>query len=169
MEVHSIFLLSPSVHVLDKTVIGFIFISNLFLPSYTDSDIMPGNFTGKWKTCKSEGWDTLLGKFGVPVDKFPTDIVVTEEITQSGDTITVKYSNNKGSNVREVTFNVGSNFKYEVVPGVELDFATAWEGNKLVLTRTTGEGRIVREIVGANMIVNLNHEGILAKSTYEKA
>ena len=130
---------------------------------------MPGNFGGKWTSCKSEGWDTLLGKFGVPVDKFPTDIVVTEEITQSGDAITIKTSNNKDSNVKEVTVNVGSNFKNQVGPGVELEFTTAWEGDKLVMKQVGGDAESTREIDGAHMVVVVKHAGIVAKTTYDKA
>ncbi|XP_038075828.1 fatty acid-binding protein, brain-like [Patiria miniata] len=130
---------------------------------------MSTNFAGKWTSCKSEGWDKLLSQFGVPLDKIPADIKVTEEITQTGDKVVIKTTNNKDDKVKEVTINVGSNFKDTVASGVELEFTTAWEGGKLVLTRTDGKGSAVREMDGAHMKLTINHEGTTAITTYAKA
>ncbi|XP_038075829.1 fatty acid-binding protein 10-A, liver basic-like [Patiria miniata] len=130
---------------------------------------MPTNFAGKWTSCKSENWDKFLGKFGVPLEKLPADIKVTEEITQSGNKITIKTTNNKDDKVKEVTINVGSNFKDTLMSGVELEFTTAWQGDKLVLTGTDGKGSAVREMDGAHMKVSLTHEGTTATTTYDKA
>ncbi|XP_022087644.1 uncharacterized protein LOC110977655 [Acanthaster planci] len=130
---------------------------------------MPANFSGKWVSCASEGWDKLLGKFGVPLDKFPTDIQVTEEINQSGDTINIKATNNKDDKVKQTTINVGQNFKDTIAGVKELEFTTAWQGDKLVLTKIDNKGSVTRELSGDNMIVCLNHEEVVAKSTFKKA
>ncbi|XP_038075847.1 uncharacterized protein LOC119743501 [Patiria miniata] len=130
---------------------------------------MPADFSGKWVSGKSEGWDVFLSKFGIPVDKIPTDIKVTEEISQSGDKINIKTTNNKDDNVKEVTINVGSNHKGMVAPGVEMEFTTAWEGAKLVLQKVGGKGGSSRELVGAQMLVTVDADGTIAKSYYDKA
>ncbi|XP_022087642.1 fatty acid-binding protein, intestinal-like [Acanthaster planci] len=130
---------------------------------------MPANFSGKWVSGASEGWDKFLGKFGVPVEKFPADIVVTEEIAQSGDAINIKTSNNKDDKVKQVTINVGQNFKDTIGGGKELEFTTAWQGDKLVMTGIDGKGSVTRELSGGNMLVTFTHEGVVAKSTYNKA
>lgn len=131
---------------------------------------MPADFSGKWVTGKQEGWVEFLAKFKVPTDKIPADIKVTEAITQSGDKITIKSSNNKDDKVKEVTIKVGSNHKDQIAPGVELEFTTAWEGAKLVMKKVGGTGGVTREITGDQMLVTLDAgDGVVAKSYYDKA
>ncbi|XP_038074337.1 fatty acid-binding protein 2, liver-like [Patiria miniata] len=132
---------------------------------------MPGDFNGKWVTCKAEGWEGFLKKFNIPTDKIPADIVVTEEITQSGDKITIKSSSNKDDKVKEVIINVGSNHKDAVAGGKELEFTTAWDGAKLVMKNVDGKGGgVIREITGGQMLLTLDAgDGVIAKSYYNKA
>ncbi|XP_022087641.1 uncharacterized protein LOC110977652 [Acanthaster planci] len=130
---------------------------------------MPADFSGKWVSSgKQEGWVAFLAKFNIPIDKIPPDIKVTEEITQSGNTITIKTTNNKDDKVKEVTITVGTNHKDTVAPGVEMEFTTAWEGDKLVLKKVGGSGGSTRELVGNEMVVTLDADGTIAKSYYDK-
>ncbi|XP_038075826.1 fatty acid-binding protein, intestinal-like [Patiria miniata] len=128
---------------------------------------MPANFSGTWTSSKSEGWPALLDKLGVPKEKFPTDLKVTHAITQSGNTINMKTTNNKNSDVKSVTINVGSNHKEHIV-GHEIEQTTAWQGDKLVMRAVSGSGGVTYEITSGQLIVTIEHQGVVAKSYFTK-
>ncbi|XP_022087626.1 fatty acid-binding protein, intestinal-like [Acanthaster planci] len=128
---------------------------------------MPANFSGTWKSFKSENWANLLDKMGVPKEKLPADLQVTHTISQSGNTINMKTTNNHNSDVKNVTINVGSNHKEDVM-GHQIEQTTAWQGNKLVMRAVNGSGGVIYEIVGDQMVVTIEHQGVVAKSYFSK-
>ena len=128
---------------------------------------MPANFSGTWHSAKSDGWPALLDKMGVPKDKFPADLKVTHVISQSGNTINMKTTNNQNSDVKNATINVGSNHKESVV-GHEIEQTTAWQGDKLVMRAVNGSGGVTYEIDGGQLVVTIEHQGVIAKSYFTK-
>ncbi len=130
---------------------------------------MAVDFSGKWTSCKTEGWAELLGKANIPKESVPADITMTEEISQCGDVITIKVTSSLEKTPKEKTINVGSNFITEKPPGTKLEFSTAWEGDKLVLRQADGDGSSTRMMEGSQMVLIVEHEGVVAKTYYEKA
>ncbi|XP_071791733.1 uncharacterized protein [Asterias amurensis] len=129
---------------------------------------MPTDFSGVWTSGRSEGWPELLTALKIPMDKIPKDMKMTETISQSGDAVTIVTTNNKDpSSKKELTINVGSNFTNSVM-GHDIESSSEWKDDKLVTRATGGKGGSVRELVGGEMLVTIDFEGIVAKTYYVK-
>ena len=128
---------------------------------------MATDFSGKWKSDRSEGWPELLDKLNLPKDNFPANLRITHTITQSGDRVNIKTTNNIDETLRESTIIVGTNFR-DPAAWHKVEYTTAWRNGKLVLTRTTGQGGITREIVDGEMVITHSLDGVEAKSYYIK-
>ena len=136
--------------------------------SIDESATMTTDFSGTWKSGRSEGWPELLDKLNIPKEKLPSGLRITQLITQTGDRVNIKTTNNIDDTMRESTVDVGESFT-DRAAGYDIEYTTAWgQGGKLVLTRTNGNGSITREIVVGEMLVTHNHEGVIAKSYFTK-
>ncbi|XP_022087627.1 uncharacterized protein LOC110977643 [Acanthaster planci] len=130
---------------------------------------MATDFSGRWKSSRSEGWPELLDKLNIPKDKLPPDLRITQLISQTGNQINIKTTNNIDDTMRESTIVVGEKF-VDRAAGHDIEYLTAWnDDGKLVLTRTNGNGGMTRELTaGGEMLVTHLHEGVVAKSFFAK-
>ncbi|XP_038075836.1 fatty acid-binding protein, intestinal-like [Patiria miniata] len=128
---------------------------------------MPANFSGTWTSTKTEGWPELFEKMGVPKERFPADLKLTHAVTQSGNIVHMKTTNNVNHDVKVVTITVGSTHR-ELVATSEIEHTTAWEGDKLVMRAVSGSGGITYEITGGQLIITVEHQGMVAKSYFSK-
>ncbi|XP_071792060.1 fatty acid-binding protein, liver-like [Asterias amurensis] len=130
---------------------------------------MATDLSGKWKSGRSEGWPEFLAKLDIALDKLPANLRITHDISQSGDRINIKTTNNIDETMKESTIIVGSNFK-DQSPWLNVEYTTAWGDNgELVMTRTTGLiGGITRELVDGEMLVTHTLDGVVAKAYFTR-
>ncbi|XP_071808270.1 fatty acid-binding protein, intestinal-like [Asterias amurensis] len=132
---------------------------------------MPCDLSGKWVYASGDGMDALLDLLKVPAEKRPTDPSSTVEITQSGDDFTVKTTAADG-NCREAKFTIGVEFSdpdIKALRGVEVKATPCWEGDKLVLKGSGGNGTATREIVGGQLVMSFDIMGTKATRFFNKA
>ncbi|XP_033127906.1 fatty acid-binding protein, intestinal-like [Anneissia japonica] len=130
---------------------------------------MPADFSGTWKFVKGENLTTLLDKLNVPADKRPSQEGSTVTISQSGDSFSIKTTTAAGD--RNVSFSIGTSFvdpDIKALRGKELSVTPAWDGAKLVLKGEKGNG-VTRELVGGQMVVTFEFDGVSAKRYFAKA
>ncbi|XP_038074255.1 uncharacterized protein LOC119742409 [Patiria miniata] len=130
---------------------------------------MTTDFSGTWRSGRSEGWPELLDKLNIPKEKLPSGLKITQLITQTGNTINIKTTNNIDDTMRESTIVVGERFT-DRAAGYDIEHTTAWgEEGRLVLSRVTGTGGLTRELTPeGEMLVIHDHEGVVAKSYFTK-
>ncbi|XP_072164690.1 fatty acid-binding protein, intestinal-like [Diadema setosum] len=127
------------------------------------------NFSGKWVFDHGENMQALVEKVKVDPSKIPDDKSSTIEIQQNGDTFHIVTVG--GGRTRDVTFTIGQSFVDQDIKelrGKEINVTPSWQGSKLVLTGDKGNFAS-REIVGGQMVVTFNFEGVEGKRFFNKA
>ncbi|XP_072167006.1 fatty acid-binding protein, intestinal-like [Diadema setosum] len=127
------------------------------------------NFTGNWALAKHDSLDTVLDKLQIPADKRPPAQIsgLTMNIKQDGDNFTINTVAQRGA--RETTFTVGSTFETELMMGtMTLKVSAAWDGDRLVLTGEKG-AKLIRELVGDQLVSTVDVHGTVAKFYFNKA
>ncbi|XP_022110479.1 fatty acid-binding protein 2, liver-like [Acanthaster planci] len=132
---------------------------------------MPCDLSGKWVYTSGEGMVALMDKLNIPADKRPSDPSSTVEITQNGDNFCIKTTTPDGRS-REAKFTIGVEFVDEEIKalrGMDIKATPCWEGDKLVLKGSGGNGSVSRQIVGGQMVLTYDVMGVKATRVFNKA
>ncbi|XP_071496222.1 fatty acid-binding protein, intestinal-like [Diadema antillarum] len=128
------------------------------------------DFSGKWVFDHGENMQALVDKLNIDPAKIPKDKSTTTEITQNGDNFHIVSVG--GGRKRDVTFTIGKPFVDADIlelRGKEISVTPSWDGAKLRLTGPKGVNGATREIVGGQMVITYDWEGVTSKRFFNKA
>ncbi|XP_041461027.1 fatty acid-binding protein, liver-like [Lytechinus variegatus] len=128
------------------------------------------DFSGKWVFDHAENMETLADKLKIDPAKIPKDRSTTVEITQNGDNFHIVSVG--GGRTRDMNFTIGKSFVDPDIlelRGKEIQVTPSWNGSKLVLTGPKGTNSAAREMVGSQMVVTFNWEGVVGKRFFNRA
>lgn len=130
---------------------------------------MPANLSGNWAIAKHDDLTAVMDKLQMPADKRPAGQItgLTVAIKQDGDNFTITNTGARGT--RETSFTVGSTFETELMMGtINVKVTASWDGDSLVLTGEKG-AKLIRQIVGGQLVSTVDVMGTVAKLYFNKA
>ncbi|XP_041468573.1 fatty acid-binding protein type 3-like [Lytechinus variegatus] len=127
------------------------------------------SFAGNWKLANHDSLDAVLDKLQIPADKRPPGQIPQLDISikQDGDNFEITTTAQRGT--RTTSFAVGTQFETELLMGtVTVKVTASWDGDSLVLTGEKG-AKLIRQIVGSQLVSTIDVGGTVAKFYFNKA